>query len=51
MTMKRIKKRWAHHALLAEFAPHQYPKVSNYLMISKKYDGSQEPSSWLSDYL
>jgi hypothetical protein len=46
-----MKKRWAHRALLAEFAPHQYPKVSNYPMISKKYDGSQEPSSWLLDYL
>jgi hypothetical protein len=40
MTTKSIKKRWVHHALLAEFAPHQYPKVLNYLMISKKYDGS-----------
>jgi hypothetical protein len=35
MTMKMIKKRWEHRALLAKFAPHQYPKVSNYPMISK----------------
>jgi hypothetical protein len=35
MTTKTMKNRWAHHALLAEFAPHQYPKVSNYPMISK----------------
>jgi hypothetical protein len=35
MTTKTIKKRWAHRALLVEFAPHQYPKVSNYPMISK----------------
>jgi hypothetical protein len=35
MTMKMTKKRWAHHALLTEFAPHQYPKVSNYPTISK----------------
>jgi hypothetical protein len=35
MTMKTTKKRWAHRALLAEFAPHQYPKVSNYPMICK----------------
>jgi hypothetical protein len=33
--MKTVKKRWEHRALLAEFAPHQYPKVSNYPMISK----------------
>jgi hypothetical protein len=29
------KKRWEHRALLAEFAPHQYPNFSNYPMISK----------------
>jgi hypothetical protein len=29
------EKEWEHRALLAEFAPHQYPKVSNYPMISK----------------
>jgi hypothetical protein len=34
-TTKTMKKIWEHHALLAEFAPHQDPKVSNYLMISK----------------
>jgi hypothetical protein len=35
MTTKTMKKRLEHRALLAEFAPHQYPKVSNYPMISK----------------
>jgi hypothetical protein len=35
MTTKTTKKRWAHSSLLAEFTPHQYPKVSNYPMISK----------------
>jgi hypothetical protein len=32
---KMTKKRWGHHALLTEFAPRQYPRVSNYPMISK----------------
>jgi hypothetical protein len=49
-TMKMMKRRWGRHALPAGFAPRQYPKASNYLMTSK-YDGSQEPQSWLSDYL
>jgi hypothetical protein len=35
MTTTTTRKRWAHRDLLVEFAPHQYPKVSNYLMISK----------------
>jgi hypothetical protein len=35
MTTKTMKKRWAHRSLLAVFAPHQYPKVSNYPMIGK----------------
>jgi hypothetical protein len=34
-TAKTTKKRWEHHALLIEFAPHQYPRVSNYPMIIK----------------
>jgi hypothetical protein len=34
-TMKTTKKRWEHHALLAEFAALLYPKDSNYPMISK----------------
>jgi hypothetical protein len=34
-TMKTMKKRWDHRALLTEFAPHLYPKDSNYLMISR----------------
>jgi hypothetical protein len=29
MTMMMMKKIWAHRSLLAEFALHQYPKVSN----------------------
>jgi hypothetical protein len=32
---KTMKKRWEHHALLAEFAPHLFPKDSNCLMISR----------------
>jgi hypothetical protein len=35
MTMKTMKKRWGRRALLIEFAPHQYPRVSNYPMTSK----------------
>jgi hypothetical protein len=35
MTMKRMKKRWGRRALLIEFAPHQYPRVSNFPMTSK----------------
>jgi hypothetical protein len=34
-TTKTTKKRWGHRALLIEFAPHQYPRVSNYPMTSK----------------
>jgi hypothetical protein len=30
MIMKTTKKRWKHHALLAEFGPHLYLKVLNY---------------------
>jgi hypothetical protein len=33
--MKTTKRRWEHHALLVEFAPRQYPRDSNYPMISK----------------
>jgi hypothetical protein len=33
--MKTTKRRWEHHALLAEFAPRQYPRDSNYHMINK----------------
>jgi hypothetical protein len=33
--MKTTKKRWEHRALLAEFAPRQYPRGSNYLMTNK----------------
>jgi hypothetical protein len=51
MTKKTTKRRWGRHALPIGFASFQYPKVSNYPMISKKYDGSQEPQSWFSDYL
>jgi hypothetical protein len=51
MTTKMMKRRWGLHALPVGFASCQYPKVSNYLMTNKKYDGSQEPQSWLLDYL
>jgi hypothetical protein len=34
-TTEMMKKRWEHRALLIEFAPHQYPRVSNYPTISK----------------
>jgi hypothetical protein len=34
-TTKMTKKRWGRRALLIEFTPHQYPKVSNYPMTSK----------------
>jgi hypothetical protein len=34
-TTKMTKKRWRHRALLTGFAPCQYPRVSNYPMISK----------------
>jgi hypothetical protein len=34
-TRKTMKKRWERRDLLIEFAPHQYPKVSNCLTISK----------------
>jgi hypothetical protein len=49
--MKTMKKRWARYALPEGFAEREYPKDSNYHTISKKYDGSQEPRPWLSDYL
>jgi hypothetical protein len=32
---KTMKKRWEHHALLVEFAPHLCPKDSNCPMISR----------------
>jgi hypothetical protein len=35
MTMKTTKKRWGRHALLTEFALHQYPRVSNYPTTNK----------------
>jgi hypothetical protein len=57
MTTTTTRKRWAHRALLAEFALHQYPKVSKYPMISKNmtdprnhHHGSQiiyRPSEYL----
>jgi hypothetical protein len=33
--MRTTKKRWAHYALSEGFAEHEYPKDSNYHMISK----------------
>jgi hypothetical protein len=38
-------------ALLTGFAPRQYPKGFKLPHDQQKYDGSQEPQSWLSDYL
>jgi hypothetical protein len=35
MTTKTMKRRWGHRALLIGFTPRQYPRVSNYPMISK----------------
>jgi hypothetical protein len=35
MTTKTMERRWGHRALLIGFAPRQYPRVSNYPMISK----------------
>jgi hypothetical protein len=35
MTMKMTKRRWGRRALLIEFAPHQYPRVSNCPMTRK----------------
>jgi hypothetical protein len=34
-TTNMTKKRWERRALLIEFAPHQYPRASNYPTISK----------------
>jgi hypothetical protein len=34
-TMKTMKKRWEHHALLIEFSTLPYPKDSKYPMISR----------------
>jgi hypothetical protein len=34
-TMKTMKKKWGHHALLVEFASLHFPKDSSYLMINK----------------
>jgi hypothetical protein len=47
MTTKTMKKRWEHRALLAEILPHQYPKVSNYPMISKN---TMDPRSHNHDF-
>jgi hypothetical protein len=49
-TTKTRKLRWGRHALLAGFTGCKYPKDSSYPTI-KKNDSSQEPQSWLSDYL
>jgi hypothetical protein len=44
MAMKMMKKRWEHRALLAEFAPRQYPKDSNYLTTNKSTTGHKSHS-------
>jgi hypothetical protein len=51
MITKTTRKRWEHLALLAEFATLPCPKDSSYAMIRNKYDRSQEPQSWLLDFL
>jgi hypothetical protein len=38
-TTKTMKPRWEHHALLAEFAGHQYPKDLSYPMINRSTMG------------
>jgi hypothetical protein len=43
-TMKMTKKRWGHRALLTGFAPCQYPRVSNYPMISKNTMDLRSPN-------
>jgi hypothetical protein len=42
--MKTVKKRWEHHALLTEFAPHLFPKDSNCPMISRNMMGLRSHS-------
>jgi hypothetical protein len=42
--------RWGLPALPTGFAERKYPKDSSYPHDQQKYDGSQEPESWLSDY-
>jgi hypothetical protein len=44
MTTKITKKRWGRHALLTGFAPRQYPRVSNYLMINKSMMDLRNPN-------
>jgi hypothetical protein len=46
---KMMKKRWDHHALLAEFAALPFPKGSNYPMISRNMTDlrSHSHGSWI----
>jgi hypothetical protein len=44
MTMKMMKKRCGHHALLIGFAPRQYPRVLSYLMINKSTMDLRNPN-------
>jgi hypothetical protein len=41
--MKTMKKRWASYALPEEFTEREYPKDSNYHMISKSMMGHKNP--------
>jgi hypothetical protein len=41
---KMTKSRWGHHALLTKFAKRQYPKDSNYPMISRSTMGRKNHS-------
>jgi hypothetical protein len=43
-TMKTTKKKWEHHALLAEFAEPPYPKDLNYPMTSRSMTGPRNHS-------
>jgi hypothetical protein len=47
-TTKMTKKKWEHHALLAEFAKPPYLKDSNYPMINRNMTGPRSHSrvSW-----
>jgi hypothetical protein len=50
--IKTMKKRWARYALPEGFAERGCPKDSScHMYDQQKYDGSQEPTLWLSDYL
>jgi hypothetical protein len=49
--MKTNKQRWGHHASPTGFTKMQVPKGFKLPHDQQKYDGSQEPESWLTYYL